>query len=209
MQKTEMPCVLWIVIGENARTLAQRSRASLESVAPEVYEKRIVHEPVGQRPKIMLNPMRASRCAKTTLFDSLSWTRTEALYVDADTIFTDDPHVFFDIIRAGFDLVIAPSPNQNKDHLWHLQPEDRQLTYESCGHVPVQLQGGVFAFAINERVRRFFNAWYGEWSIYADQDQGALLRALHRVPLRVWLAGGPMTWDGGIIKHLWGEARAR
>lgn len=202
--------IIWIAFGRAAQILQERSQTSLEMQTPlAAYTKTILRN-AGHIPGNEMNPVRASRWRKTTMFDVLSGLHGEnvlSLYVDADTMFTDDPHVFFDILDAGFDLVIAPSPNQQKDHLWHLQPEDRELTYESCGHVPVQLQGGVFAFAVNEDVKRFFQAWHEEWSIYSGQDQGALLRALHRVPLKVWLVGPPLSWSGGVIRHLFGEAR--
>jgi hypothetical protein len=66
-----------------------------------------------------------------------------------------------------------------------------------------QWQCGVMFVRRNERTERFFKAWHREWGRYGGEDQAAFVRALHRVPLRVWVLGRP--WNGGaVIQHRFG-----
>jgi len=69
----------------------------------------------------------------------------------------------------------------------------------------LQLQGGMF-FYHKERCTQFFKLWREEWKHWKQQDQGALVRALYKIPLRIYLLGYP--WNGGeLIEHLFGRAR--
>ena len=61
--------------------------------------------------------------------------------------------------------------------------------------------------ARNERTMAFWDAWHEEWLRFGDEDQAAFLRALNRVPLKIWLLGYP--WNGGaIIEHRFGACRS-
>ena len=72
----------------------------------------------------------------------------------------------------------------------------------------LQLQGGMMFWRKNERTRAFFQAWREEWERWKGQDQAALLRALHRTPLKLWLLSN--EWNGGsLIEHRYGAARER
>ena len=79
----------------------------------------------------------------------------------------------------------------------------------------LQFNGGVWAFARNERVQRFFQRWQQEWERHAQRDQGALLRALYADPLRVWLLGNEWNtfpkYSKGVttagLMHYPGDAR--
>jgi hypothetical protein len=132
------------------------------------------------------------------------------LYLDADTRVYGDLSAGFDILADGWDLAITPSVNQidTRDWLWHCDAGDRAETVQAWGFFPLTLQGGVFYVARNERTNALFAEWRAEWRRYRNQDQGALLRALQRVPVKIWLLGRP--WNGkkgGIIEHLFGAAR--
>lgn len=130
------------------------------------------------------------------------------LYLDADTRPYQSLKLGFDILADGFDLVIAPSTKQNRDFLWHCDELDRKETVDIYWIAPLALQGGVFYFAKNVRTDAFFESWREEWAKYKNQDQGALLRALHNVPLKVWLLG--TCWNGGaIVGHRYGQAKRR
>jgi hypothetical protein len=92
--------------------------------------------------------------------------------------------------------------------LWHVGKADKALTLGCWPCWPLQLQGGVMFFRRSKAVERFFKAWREEWLVYEDQDQGALLRALARARLKVWLLGRP--WNGGaVVGHLFGRAKRR
>ena len=128
------------------------------------------------------------------------------LYLDADTRVLGDVTAPFAMLDDGFDLVLTPSQNQGADVLCHIGSDDRSDTIDAlCNPEPLQLQAGVMWF---DRVRcaRLFAAWREEWKKHHAQDQGALLRALDREPVRVHILG--RAWNGGsIVEHKFGKAR--
>lgn len=145
-----------------------------------------------------------ARWAKLNIDKLTPWQHT--LYLDADTRPHTDVRAAFEILADGWDLVIVPSVSQGDDLLWHIGEDEREATYEELGCVPLQLQGGVFWFRKCEPVHSLFDAWRDEWERWRDQDQAALLRALARSPVKVWLFGRP--WNGGqLIRHLFGRTR--
>jgi hypothetical protein len=148
----------------------------------------------------------AGRWAKCNL-DRLSpydWT----LYLDADTRVHGAIHGGYDILGGGWDVAIAPSKVQGDGILWHVSDDERAATRAELGHDLLQLQGGMMFWRKNERTRAFFQAWREEWERWQGQDQAALLRALHRTPLRLWLLSN--EWNGGsLIEHRYGSARRR
>lgn len=92
--------------------------------------------------------------------------------------------------------------------LWHVGAAEKDETLRSWPCAPLQLQGGVMFFRRSAAVERFFDRWREEWLKHGDQDQAALLRALTRTRLRIWLLGRP--WNGGaVVGHLFGRAQRR
>ena len=143
------------------------------------------------------------RWAKVNL-DQLS-PYTHTCYLDADTIIHGDLAAGFEILRDGWDLVIAPSVNQGDRWLEHVGEEERLQTWYGLGYKFLQLQAGVMWFH-KERCARLFKAWRAAWNKFLGQDQAALLRALYQAPVRVWLLGRPWS-DGAMIRHLYGRLR--
>ena len=130
------------------------------------------------------------------------------LYLDADTRVRQDVSAGFSIVEDGWDVVITASDHQVGNGLmWHVGEQEREATVEALGNFwPLALQGGLMFVARNERTAALFEAWREEWERWGDQDQAALLRALHRVPVRVWLLG--RCWNGGaIVEHRFGRAK--
>ncbi len=128
------------------------------------------------------------------------------LYLDADTRINGDVSSGFEMLD-NWDLVLAPSTKQDTDLFAHIKinEEKDQTLLEIGNQWPLQLQAGVMFF---ERLRcaKLFEYWREEWRRWAIQDQAALLRALARCPVRVWLLG--RTWNGGqLVEHLFGRAR--
>lgn len=190
--------VVYVAIGDKARREADISRAMLSRC----YGGPVTVIEKSQRED--LSPVQASRWAKLNL-DKLSPYR-DTLYLDADTRPNVNPQAGFDVLADGFDLVIVHSSNQGPDVLWHLGENERQACVSELGRVPLQLQAGVFWFRGGERMRRLFSAWRSEWERWREQDQGALLRALDKAPVKVWLFG--RHWNGGpCIQHLFGNCR--
>lgn len=150
-----------------------------------------------------------ARCAKLNL-DLLS-PFDQTLYVDADTLIRDKIWVGFEILEDGWDLVITPSLNQyGHDWLWHCPEGDREETAHTWGFVPLVLQAGVIFLKKSARLHSFFAQWRIEWAKYRDKDQGAFLRALCEVPLRIWVLG--RCWNssqGTVISHRMGSLKRR
>ncbi len=130
------------------------------------------------------------------------------LYLDADTRVHGDARAILSILGDGYDLAVAPSTKQGTEALWHIAEDEREATFAELGRDLLQLQGGVIAFRKTAEVHALFAAWREEWQRWRDQDQAALLRALYRCPVRLWLLSN--EWNGGaLIEHRYGAARRR
>lgn len=151
-----------------------------------------------------------ARWAKLNCIDLVPQKWSSFCYMDADCIVRQDISAGFSILADGWDMAVAPSVNQIGigDWLWHCDAGDRTDVVTKWGFFPLVLQGGVMFLAMNEQVHRFFERWRKHWLAYRNQDQGALLRALHDVPLRVWLVG--RAFNGGVVvEHRFGTARRK
>jgi hypothetical protein len=138
------------------------------------------------------------------------------LYIDADTRVWGDLTPGFQILQDGWDLALTFSDNQRdsglgtQDLLWHLGEEERATTLDELGNpFPLQYQCGVLFVNRNVTTARLFVAWREEWQRWRDKDQSAFMRALHRVPVRIWLLG--RCWngtgsEGAIVGHRFGQA---
>lgn len=192
--------VCFVVYGKNAGMAMERSVAALLDSNPGLpYHVMHAEYPGFSAPQ-------QARHSKVTLLD---WSPFEyTAYLDADTLPYHSLRAGFEVVESGWDLAIAFSAAQGEQVLWHLGEPDRELTIATLQHTPLQLQAGVFFVARNERTQLFFDAWLDEWLCFQDQDQGALLRALSKVPLKVWLLGRP--WNGGsVIGHDFGAVRGK
>ena len=150
-------------------------------------------------------PAQSSRWLKCNI--DLLTDYDSTLYMDADTRVQTDISAGFEMLESGFDMVIAPSANQEDECLWHIGEAERYYTFRLFGGTPLQLQAGIFWFVKNERTRAFFAAWRREWLLFKDQDQAAFIRALIKFPIKIWLLGRP--WNGGaVIHHYCGRCRA-
>ena len=190
--------IVWIAYGEKANDMARASKASALEWS-NLPQRVITHEIGAVSSKI------ASRYSKTTLLRQMGFDRM--LYLDADTLVRQDISTPFAMLADGWDIVMAPSTNQGDDLMWHIQEAEREATLQALGYRPLALQCGVMWIARNERTERLFDAWHEEWLQYGDEDQAAFLRALARVPVKVWLLGH--AWNGGaIIEHRFGACRS-
>ena len=197
--------VVYVAYGEAARTEARLSIASMQEHNEGLPVSVIGAEPLGRIPWIRCDlPVERNRWAKLSL-DNLS-PYAQTLYMDADTRVNGSVLAGFEILEDGWDMAIALSKNQSVDWLWHCGEADRQLTETCLRHKGLQYGAGVMFIAWNERTRALFTAWRGEWGAFCGQDQGAFMRALQRVRVRLWVLGG--TWNGGsLVTHRYGMAR--
>lgn len=199
----------YIALGERARKEATESIHSLRRVAP-MLPVRVVSDqpmPLDIDWRLSLDPHPGGRDIKTRLFDFIPIDWNSVLYLDADTRVRLDPTVGFKLLEDGWDMAIMPSAHQGLDAFWHIDSDEREITYDEIGFIPLQLQAGVMFITRNRQVEQFFDAWYAEWTRYADQDQAAFVRALQREPIKLWLLGKPFN-GGAIVAHHFGQARA-
>ena len=198
--------VIFIAYGLNAQREATAAIKSLRQHHPD-WPISVIGDRVLDAAVIDFDDRNSlGRYAKTNLDRITPYDLT--LYLDADTRILGNVSGGFSILRDGWDLAIAYSEQQGSDVLWHVSAEERSATIGELGLTPLQLQGGVRWFARNGRVAAFFHAWRNEWERWRGQDQGALLRALWRAPVRLWLLG--RAWNNGdLIKHRYGAARRR
>ncbi len=198
--------VVYVAYGANAVSEAEQSLASLRRWHD--WPVMAIGDDVkGADHQIRFgDPAWGARRAKLHMNGLVPW--DSYLYLDADTRIRGDLSAGFEILGHGWDMVITLSENQETDWLWHSSEQDRQDVITAYrGARPLQLQGGVFYAAKTEAMQRFFAAWREEWAVERRMDQGALLRALYRCPIHLWLLD--RAYNGGeLVEHLWGRARA-
>ena len=191
--------VVLVAYGEQVGISERRAREALVHICPDL-PVHIRRDRTGQS-----NDSAESRYAKVTLLD---WTPFDyTAYLDADTQVIQPIDAGFQMLEDGWDMVITVDQNQSEHNwLWHCGEEDKAYTLTRLGYQALQLQAGVFFVAKNERTEALWRMWALEWAVYGNQDQGALLRALQQVSVKVWLLGRP--WNGGaVISHHFGAIR--
>lgn len=145
------------------------------------------------------------RSAKVNLLNLSPFEHT--LFLDADTRVHGKLDIGFRILNDGWDLAMVPSEMQ-KQPLHHLGVEERDVTLAEIGDgFPLMLNTGVIWFGRSGRTERMFEEWRREWLRFKQHDQGALLRALEKYPVRLWVLG--QAYNGGeIVEHRFGKACA-
>ena len=184
--------VVYVAIGSQAQIEAQESIKSL---------KQHNDLPITIIDKFD-NPGFGARWAKLNI--DLQTDYDKVLYLDADTRIKGDITNGFKMLD-NWDLAIAPSQYQDSEVFQHVRNGERMQTVKELGYIPLQLQAGVMFF---DRLRcaKLFEEWRIEWQCWRDQDQAALIRALDKEPVRVWLLS--QDWNGGqLIEHLFGRCR--
>lgn len=149
---------------------------------------------------------KTGRATKTNLPYLVYPTDRYVLYLDADTTVHGSLEPLFQILEDGWDIVIAPSAYQGEQAMHHIGDVERHETLNVYGFNPLQLQGGVIAFRHTKTVESFFSVWFNEWLKHREQDQAALLRALHGMDLNVWIVGNAFN-GGEVIQHHFGSIK--
>jgi len=197
---------IYIAYGDAARREARLSIKSLRQhnrgAVTAVSDKRLG---IGKFHQMSPGSGTPGRWAKVNLYRLVF---DHACYLDADTRIYGSLQVGFDILDAGWDMVIVPSTQQGDGLLHHVSEAERETTFSELGNSDaLQLQGGVFWFRCNDRTAALFEAWREEWLRWKDQDQAALLRALSKAPVKLWLLGRPFN-GGAVVGHRFGMARS-
>ena len=141
------------------------------------------------------------------------------LYLDADTEVIGDISFLYQLLIDGWEAVICK--DMAKYHIARMMRRpDNQEEFEKTMEVigteeAIQYNGGVFAFRRCKNTKRLFNAWNVEWQKWAARDQGALLRALHENPVKLfvlgnqWNASDRYPWPNGELAIIHHNQRAR
>jgi hypothetical protein len=125
------------------------------------------------------------------------------LFLDADTRIHGKLDIGFTLLERGYDLVMVPSKPQHNDILRHLGEKERERTVLELPLDVLQLNTGVMWFGPGSAP--LFEEWRREWLRYRDKDQGALLRALYKCPVKVALLGHPFNSEHGeVVEHRFG-----
>lgn len=203
-----MKCgVLYVAYGQPAIDEARRSIESLKRYHPAWPVAIVAQKPV-QGAKLVKEPDSdgaPGRWAKVRL-DKLS-PFDDTLFLDADTRVYGKLDMGFEILQAGWEMVMVASGPQASEALGHLCDKER---YETLTETidPLQLNTGVIWFRKTERVKRLFEEWRRQWLRYKDKDQGAFLRALEARPVKLFLLGRPFN-GGAVVGHRFGACRIK
>lgn len=158
------------------------------------------------------------RTAKTKMYDLAPKEWEQVLYLDADTELIGDISFLFDVLSAGFEMVCTKDVGGYDliHSLWRRDSGELRLGMQALGSDrALQLAGGVTGFRRTPATQRFLAEWYKEWHRLARRDQGAMLRALYKHPVRLLVLGNEWNrFEGickeqsaGIIHHRGGPAR--
>lgn len=200
----------YVALGDPARYEARLSIETLMRQMPHLPVQIYADEPMAD---LRWYPAgqgkdRWGRQLKLSVLDLAPPEWQHILYIDADTRVYQNLEPGFAMLADGWDIVLAHSEHQDKECLYHVGDEEREITLDEAGYTPLQLQAGVMFIRRSDATHQFFKLWQEEWARYGGQDQGAMLRALQRYPLRIHLLGRP--WNGGaVIGHFFGNARRK
>lgn len=178
--------VLYVAYGEKARQQAARSIASLRRFAPGLLVSVVGDRPLAGTELIERPDADAgARHWKTQMYELSPY--DETLFLDADTELLASPDAAFQVLQH-VDLVLVQDYHRNfADNHWpHLNPEEVSATIREIGSAHhMYFNSGVICFRRNDRVAAMMAAWHAEWQRWGAHDQMALLRAIHRCPVKI------------------------
>lgn len=214
--------VVCVAFGDPSRTCAEDLMATLKTHVPEIPICLVAAKPIGNEDVFVEvdDSDIGGRRAKLNVYNYVPDDWESVLYMDADTEVTSpDIRYYFELIESGWEFVICKDPNQ-RDTMHSFKrannaPELAQTEKEIGTLNILQFNGGVWAFAKKPEVAEFFSDWVSEWERWGMRDQGALVRAMYKNPLRVYVLGNEWNWfhnycrniEPAAIKHWPGKAR--
>ena len=182
-----------VAFGDPARACAERMMTSAKKHMPDVPICLVGARPMGIEDVFIEQPDSdvGGRRAKLRAYELAPAEWHAVLYLDADTEIVAPVYTLFEWIEDGWDLCITHDVGetlhsfQRKNNLDELAELEKSVGTLNA----LQFNGGVWAFGRNERVQRFFARFQAEYEVHLQRDQGALIRALHAEPLKVWVLG--------------------
>lgn len=198
--------VLYVAYGDKAGNEARLSINSLQNHHPWPVAHIGTKQIKGSRLLFNEDPTTGTpgRWAKVNLDRFSPFDLT--LFLDADTRIYGNLQIGFDALKLGWDMVMVASRPQGHELFDHLSESERVCRLSELPPDPLQFNTGVIWFRKSERVKRLFYHWRLEWDRWRDKDQGALLGALERSPVRLLLLGWPFN-GGAVIGHRFGACR--
>lgn len=223
-----------VAFGGPARETAKRLIESIAKFMPDVPVCLVGSEPLegmeeSGRVTGYLNPPLqfikypdtdiGARRAKLAIYELAPQEWQQILYLDADTVLTAPVYALFDWIERGWEFVICrdlyPRDTLSSFQQRYAPAETAEMIELLKTWEVQQLNGGVWSFCRSERTQVFFESWKAEYEKYCQRDQGALLRALYKHPLKMLVLGNewntfPRYQNGQVtagILHYPQEAR--
>jgi len=184
-----------VAFGDPARRCARRMMETAKRHMPDIPIALCSDREIGPEDVLIVQPDSdiGGRRAKLRAYELAPAEWQAVLYLDADTEVVAPIYRFFEWIEDGWEFVICKDPHLMDTMHAFRRPGNRVELNDTERTIytlhTLQLNGGVWAFARNDRVQRFFSRWLAEWERYAQRDQGALIRALYAEPLRILVLG--------------------
>lgn len=206
--------VMYVAYGEPARRCLIKSVVSLRLHEPHLPVMVVSDSLVPGLPtSVQATSDVGARSVKTRLpqFAPQEW--RQVLYLDVDTVVQKPLSRFFEPLAVGWDVVFCYD-----EISWTLgecrlkNNAEMAFCRKSYGTLDMtQFAGGLFSWARSERTDEFFDVWHAEWRRFGFRDQGALVRALAAVPLKLWplTARANASDESSAIEvlHFHGQAR--
>lgn len=186
--------VYCVAYGEPSRRCARRLINSIKMFMPDMPVMLASDQPLNAGETYFVNePDRdiGGRFAKLSVDRLAPKNWGYVLYLDADTELTESVDFIFDILESGWEFVICKDMH-DRHYLAQMNRGDNEQEYNAtvaeigCNRV-MQYNGGVFAYRRTPATAAFFESWLAEYDRWAGRDQGALLRAFYKNPMRTFV----------------------
>jgi len=211
-----MKGLVYLAYGAPAIHCMQESLTALRRQEPNLAVLVLSDQKIdGVDSKIIATKDLGARSVKLGIYEHTPSKWQQVMYIDADVIPLLPLSRFFEPLDQGWELVMCQDDFTPILRWCRLKRRDeKRFSEKQLGTLNVsQLAGGAFAFRRSPAVRGFFRTWREEWMRYRFRDQGALVRALARVPLKLWTLGARTNWSTregcAELWHRHGKARRR
>lgn len=189
-----------VAFGKPSRDCAVQCIRSIRKYMKDIPIALVSDEPLNAGETVFIQQKDkdiGGRIAKLNVYNLAPKNWKYVLYLDADTEPMEKLDAIFQLLQDGWEAIICK--DMAKYHIIKQmeRPDNKDETAITISEVGtgqgLQYNGGVFAFRRCERVKKFFELWVSEWNRWKKRDQGALLRALYKNPVRLYVL--PNHWN--------------
>lgn len=188
-----------VAYGKPARECAETMLKSWRKFMPEYPIALVSDAPLGIETLFIQHEDTdiGARSVKTQLYDIVPSDWQNVLYLDADTELVAPVPQIFHWLESGWDFIICTNPGLYASITQGARPdckEELEVTISEIGSGEmIQWNGGVFGFHRSNNSAALMRAWGEEWKRYKGRDQFALLRALHKNPIKMLSLGNELN----------------